>query len=840
MTESNNNDKREIIFGEVQHRKQKIKNTSSSSRYTLLTFLPISLWTELTSPTTFYFLILTLMWLIPVISPFRTETVITPFLFVVLVAIIREGVLEVGRWKQDRAEDNRKTFIFAPSKEGAWKVQDIAWKNIKDGHIVILQDGDRVPADCILLATSKENNESYMETSNLDGEKHPKPRYSVRYIDEKIKKSIKDSDGGIYSFEFEQNLRFKTYLNPPTISLYNFEGYVDDGNINKPIELGIKNFLFKGSKLTNTEWAILLAVYIGKDTKVQLNSGLPRSKISSVTKVLLKFMVILFIIQIGLTIFCTVLRIIYTQSRPGAFEESLDLNNGEDAQVPMYLTFIRFFVLLSNFIPISLVVTLECVRIVQSLLTKSNLELKSRIRNMYKISYLRPVKIGTTTINEELGQIQYVLTDKTGTLTQNVMELKAIIVGQNVFGGDFEENDGQTTFVSYSDNLLFDSLVFDPRISEILEANIKATSQIGQLITEEEKYAALELKEFMTCAALAHECIIDSNSKEQNGELKYQSPSPDEIAICTRLHQTGISFKGISRNKVTYSISGVEYEGTLHFTFEFDSDRKRQSVVVSIDGKTYLFVKGADSSIIPFLDTEIADSNNTAHVEKMISKFSSIGYRTLVFARRELSDEDLSCLYSEYSDSISSGNKEDNLRRLANKWEANFKLLGATAVEDKLQDNVKETISKLIKAKIKVWMITGDKLETAENIAMIAGIIKQHMVTYTLTSITRSNALQKLDSVLSSIKSSGHSSSIIFDMRELDFLFMGSRSYSQETELLRHLLLRADSVICARATPKQKASIVRFVMAAGKICLAVGDGANDVTMINVIDMLLIC
>lgn len=510
----------------------------------------------------------------------------------------------------------------------------------------------------------------------------------------------------------------------------------------------------------------------------------------------------------------------------------------------------------------------------------------------------RPCKVSTSTINEELGEVEYVFTDKTGTLTQNQMELKGICIADKVFGGRFVREtpktirfvDNSTAEDNQSGNIIAPTLynsefdqdiiqlirrsenqipqrdtvkkdnehpslglnkVSDPQIQIIEDSfntkpntrsskkrktvgnqfNFHASNRGGELLVNprivkvggasfevelpplnqagigpeyrsrrnslsnlkevldskalahasdnknqsefkgeknsailKDLYAQL-LRRFMLCVTCAHECIID---KAEDGSQTYQSSSPDEMAILTKMKEIGTEFMGVRNGVLKFDFFGTISHYRLELVFEFDSDRKRQSVIVH-DGQDYvLFVKGADTSIIPFLDPNNV-SLHKIDLELSLLKFSRLGYRTLVFAQRILTTQEFQEIKRSYSKILTSGNKKEaSLADLACQIEIRLELLGATAVEDKLQEKVKETIVRLLDAKIKVWMITGDKLETAENIGMMSGILNQSMGTYYLRNVSPQNCYEKLHKLKNELlKRTFKTTGIIFDMREL-------------------------------------------------------------------------
>lgn len=271
-----------------------------------------------------------------------------------------------------------------------------------------------------------------METSTLDGEKNLKPRSSLKETIATVQNKIEwvgdDLEGVI-----DVDLEIKVSVQQPNPSLYNFEGFVQfvqNGKTSeqkKPID--VKNFLFKGAMIRNVKWIIGVVVYTGTDTKIQQNGAEARFKVSAVESKMHKMIVFLFLVQIFLSIIAVMIKVIVNGHDDNTFDQFLEDTTGTDDE-GWILVFFRYFILLSSLIPISLIVNLEMVRLVQAYFIIENLDLKNKEIN-------RKCKVSTTTVNEELGQIEYVLTDKTGTLTQNKMILRGLIIGDKLFGGDF-------------------------------------------------------------------------------------------------------------------------------------------------------------------------------------------------------------------------------------------------------------------------------------------------------------------------------------------------------------------------------------------------------------------
>lgn len=175
-----------------------------------------------------------------------------------------------------------------------------------------------------------------------------------------------------------------------------------------------------------------------------------------------------------------------------------------------------------------------------------------------------------------------------------------------------------------------------------------------------------------------------------------------------------------------YVLSRLDVLG-LH---EFDSMRKRMSVVIRFpDNTVKVLVKGADTSMFSILANDpVKGDDVTCSTQKHLCEYSSQGLRTLVVAARDLTDEELQqwqCMYEDASTSLT--DRAVKLRQTAALIECNLTLLGATAIEDRLQDGVPEAIESLRQAGIKVWVLTGDKQETAISISVSCKLLTADM-----------------------------------------------------------------------------------------------------------------
>ncbi len=271
-----------------------------------------------------------------------------------------------------------------------------------------------------------------------------------------------------------------------------------------------------------------------------------------------------------------------------------------------------------------------------------------------------------------------------------------------------------------------------------------------------------------------------------------------------------------------------------------------------MDGDYRLYIKGADSEIMRRLDSEHSQPYLAA-TQNMLDQFSTIGLRTLVFATRTLTKLEYENAVNSYKDACSSSDKKILLKELADTLEQKLVLLGCTAIEDHLQEEVAESIKRFQDANIKVWMITGDKLETAINIAMTAGIAKSDARIFRFTGGSEHEFTKYVEILKREIQDTPRhiSKTIVLDtyrnsriiLLTIDFIFkkeiLNTSEFNSALKIFKQLLLDVDSVVCARTIPMFKAELVKLVRKTGKCVLAIGDGANDVNMLTVFLYLII-
>ena len=334
--------------------------------------------------------------------------------------------------------------------------------------------------------------------------------------------------------------------------------------------------------------------------------------------------------------------------------------------------------------------------------------------------------------------------------------------------------------------------------------------------------------EFLTLLAVCH-TVIPERAKSQ--EIIYQASSPDEAALVTAAKYLGAEFISRTPSELTIKVLGVEETYQILDIIEFSSDRKRQSVIVrDTQGKLVLLSKGADSVLYPLLRQPQTYGEVTL---KHLEEFATEGLRTLLCAKVYLDESEYARWHEEYEEAKTS--LEDRTRKVetvAAMIEKNMDLIGATGIEDKLQSGVADTIFELGNAGIKIWVLTGDKLETAINIGYACDLLNSAMSILIIDGHSYQEVREFLERSLNAAEHSNESEDV------LGLVVDGERLHTiledaALRELFLHLAVKCKSVVCCRVSPKQKADVVLLVKQnVDSVTLAIGDGANDVSMIQ--------
>uniref|UniRef100_A0AAQ5X3G5 Phospholipid-transporting ATPase n=1 Tax=Amphiprion ocellaris TaxID=80972 RepID=A0AAQ5X3G5_AMPOC len=811
-------------------------NAIKTYKYNAFTFLPLNLYEQLKRAANLYFLALLILQIIPEISTLPWYTTLIPLVVVLGVTAIKDLVDDLARHRMDKEINNRKSEVLLNGR-----FQEAKWRDIQVGDVVRMKKNDFIPADILLLSSSNPNSLCYVETAELDGETNLKFKMGLRVTDERLQEERQLAEFNALIECEEPNNRLDKFLG---MMLWNREQY--------PLELD--NMLLRGCKVRNTEECHGLVIFAGADTKIMRNGGKTRFKRTKIDE-LMNYMVytifaLLLLVAAGLAIGHT-----YWYEDIGSKAWYLYDGKDQDASYRGFLSFWGYIIVLNTMVPISLYVSVEVIRLGQSKFINWDLQ-------MYFAEKDTPAKARTTTLNEQLGQIEYIFSDKTGTLTQNIMAFKKCTIAGRSYG-DPTTAEGVSLDrgrpVDWSWNRYADK---------------KFQFMDNYLVAHVRSKKDRDAMEFFKLLSLCHTVMVEN----KDGELVYQAASPDEGALVTAARNFGFVF--LSRTQDTITIREMDQETTYEMLalLDFNSDRKRMSIILKFpDGRIRLYCKGADTVIYERL---APNSRHKETTQTALDVFANETLRTLCLCYKDISAQEYEAWSRKHKDAqLTLSNRDAALDRVYEQIENNLMLIGATAIEDKLQDGVPETIAKLAKADIKIWVLTGDKKETAENIGYSCSLLTDDMQIHygedvnEKLSIRQANRRNEPQTVYRRKKkpaepfftqpgknaliiTGGWLNEILYEKkkkrRRLRLRRLGKRpppSSPQDGQPMNDLekemrqidfvdmACECEAVICCRVTPKQKANVVSLVKKYKKaVTLSIGDGANDVNMIKTADI----
>ncbi|KAI5180522.1 phospholipid-translocating ATPase [Nematocida sp. AWRm80] len=679
------------------------KNIIRNQKYSILTFVPSVFIQQLRQFLNVFFICVMILQLYRPVRVSHPLTSIFPWLLVQILIYTKEGYDDYKRYSRDKEANNNLCTRF--TVDGPIKVPA---SELAVGDLIIVEKNERVPADALLLRTEDDSGSLFVRTDQLDGE-----------TDWKMKIAQTTTQNS-QSFRDIAQRYFEVQAEAPSKEIYSFNGklLIEDSVyvIHEDNMLWMNMVISSGSGLC-------IVVYTGKDTRSVMNTTQPRNKYSLMDEELNFYTKILCISAFSIAFLFTVLRGTYSM---------------------WYIILVRFIIIFSTVIPISLRVNIDWARLVYARSIERDKDLQVIVRN--------------SNIPEELGRISYLLTDKTGTLTKNEMEIKKMHTGDLCYTPDFLQD-------------------------------------IYQMITYPKSPADASARTLLLAMCLCNNVI----PYIENGVVGYISSSPDEMAMVRWAEKIGMILwrRGPSWIEVKDGLDNIQRYETLH-TIRFTSESRRMGMVMQGPDGCYLYMKGADSVMKTL-------SIGKDWIEEEAEAMAKEGLRTMVFGRRKLSTEEIKSLRS--TGTIS---------------EENLDILGVTGVEDKLQDDIRISLETLKSAGIKVWMLTGDKVETAKCVALSSRLFTRYNHILAITGV---KTRQEADEALKKIQ------------RSRDCLVIDGASLKVLMDLYKVPLIQAAckllAVACCRCSPTQKAEIAKAIskITNKRVC-CIGDGGNDVSMIQ--------
>ena len=409
----NNNNKNKIY---------KLKdNTINTTKYNIFTFIPKGLLYQFSRLSNVYFLFTAIIQSIPIISPLTSLSAIVPLIFVLGVSMIREAIEDLVRNNYDNLNNEEEVIVFRSNR-----FMRSTSQTLKHGEIILVYENHNIPADMILIDTGFGEGTCYVETSSLDGEKTLKLKVANKYTQGFISNELKINKG-LEKFIQTKSFYFSGYIkiNAPNANLNYINGTFHpkfqkhNSVVEQDIIISTNEFLLKGSVLKNTNWIIGVVVYTGMNNKIILNSKKPRLKMSKIEKKLNLYLTFVFAFLMLCCVECSFFHHFHIKSNKKFYENFIFIENSGNTE--SFIIFFTYFLLLNTFIPISLIVSTEIIKMIQGVFVGWDVLLYSKWRHCF-------CSAKSVSIIEELGNVNFIFSDKTGTLTKNQLQFKYCII----------------------------------------------------------------------------------------------------------------------------------------------------------------------------------------------------------------------------------------------------------------------------------------------------------------------------------------------------------------------------------------------------------------------------
>ncbi|XP_034037641.1 probable phospholipid-transporting ATPase VB [Thalassophryne amazonica] len=919
-------------------------NAIKTTKYSPIFFIPVNLLKQFCRWANVYFVGLAALNFFPVVNAFQPEVALIPISIILALTVLKDTWEDFRRYQSDRKLNNTPCLVYSRTVK---HFVEKCWKNVRVGDFVKVVCNEIVPADLLLLYTSDPHGMCHIETANLDGETNLKQRRVVP---------------GFYTpdskFEPEQFNNNTVLCEKPNDNLDYFKCSVEKPNKDK-VGAGIDSLLLRGCTVRNTNHTIGFVVYAGHETKSMLNNSGPRYKRSKVEQRLNGDVLLCGVLLFTMCLIGALGHFYWLQDLPSA-PPYLVTNSDGHLDSPSMSAFYMFFtmiILLQILIPISLYVSIELVKVAEIFFITNDVDL-------YDEELDSRMQCKALNITEDLGQIDYIFSDKTGTLTENKMVFRRC----TIMGTEYPHNENTIRLAvldepdESEEDVLFHQ---QPRVSRNLhpeETQLHHSSRCKNKVTENIQSSVafsspLETEvipdkkllrrvstadnirttdpylDFFLALAICNTVVVsiatpqrqrvrgylpssqktnpldalfnlagflrksftswkrrpqssgtedlvieldqipdpvklqnpgnttDTNSLHLQpwsdsasaftGMLCYEAESPDEAALVHAARAYGVTLLGRTPRSVTVRLpTGDELMFEVLDTLTFDSNRKRMSVLVRhpITKEYVLYTKGADYAIMELLGAPYAEhlsgkqKNTAIDTQKHLDCYAKEGLRTLCIAKKVLSDRVFEVWSVNRQRALAAiENREQLMMDTAVQMETNLTLLGATGIEDRLQEDVPGTIVALREAGIHVWVLTGDKPETAINIGYACKLLEEEDLLINMSCKNKVTCTSILDCTLEEVRryeidpgnvDTTQNISLVIDGQTLAMV-LNTDLQDRFVELAK----RCRSVLCCRVTPLQKSTVVKVIRDKLKVMtLAVGDGANDVNMIQAADI----
>ncbi|CAL6094724.1 Phospholipid-translocating_ATPase [Hexamita inflata] len=881
-----------IVLNKINEKKAKT-NKIKTTKYTVWNFIFVFLFQQYQKVFNIFTLVIAICNTLPFANVVSQATIIMPIVFVLGIAAVREIIEDFGRRKQDKYQNNQKYTVFRNMEERVVKGQDIM-----QGDLIKIDENQEVPCDSLLLYSSEASKIAYVNTSQLDGESNLKTRIQlIPFHSESYEmKKLQQLSGSVQTMPNTSEInkfqgQIALNLVPEAALFQKINSFPSEQSIVPAVEhvdpslsisaknslkipivfqtettqefsssFNVENSLLRGMRLQNTNFALCAAVHVGMDAKILCNNKKIKAKTSRIEKRLNQLLIILVVLVVILTVSFALVSTFYHKNINDIWF-SLE---PQSVKMRIATRMLQFLIICSYFLPISLMVGLELSRFFQSMIVSADQQMiRSDLKELViqkkfvrtpEIDAQAPCQMQAQVNNsisvENMAEVDIIFSDKTGTLTKNEMSFSQTVNGS------------------------------------------------GKVSRELRK---TELFALALCNTILPRQIEDT--------LVYQGESPDEIAFVTAAKEAGLTLVQRDADKVYYDFKTELNKKaiTVRLTYQvlavipFSSFRKRMTIImrelgtevpesfggiryfgtpeeICQPGQEFSITKGADNVMMKLSSVE-----DFQVINREIDHLSEQGLRTLVFSSRKLQPENTEPWLKEWNKTKLLPDENETYQKVTREIESDLRFIAVSAIEDKLQDGVFDTLTSLRQADIKIWMLTGDKTLTAISIAKSTGLsnksnrylyftndtiaekMKQNNVTEREQAIDiilyeaiteqikamseaermeyNAQTTSKFKKAQKELLSAGQGASLIHkheSIFNLPFTVVIDADFFREVlRIQQHFKLfqiafSSQAVICCRLSPQEKAIIVTFChhYHPSLTTLSIGDGANDTPMIK--------
>ncbi|KAM5378242.1 hypothetical protein ACJA88_005976 [Fusarium oxysporum] len=640
-------------------------NFIRSSRYTIYDFFPKQLIFQFSKLGNFYFLVVGTIQMIPGLSTVGRWTTIAPLGVFVAFSMAKEGWDDYRRYRLDRVENRSEAWVLTDrtaekgrvrhaekmrrkkekvSESGEEHMLDdlesgtagtaklggkgdwtsVQWQHVRVGDVIRLRRDDPVPADIVLLHATGPNGIAYIDTMALDGETNLKSKQACPLLAERCN-----------TLEGLRATQATVISENPNLDLYSYDGRVTvDG---ETLPLSMNNVVYRGSTLRNTAEALGIIVNTGEECKIRMNANKNvRAKKPAMQSVINRMIMVQIFIVLMLTMGLTIGYYLW-RDRTEDFAWYIKRSGFYNGSIPFKEIFFGFIIMFNTLIPLSLYISLEIIKLGQLYLLQD--------ADMYDPISDTPMVANTTTILENLGQVSYVFSDKTGTLTENIMRFRKMSVagvaclhdmdvqrdqeemrrrieeserpkkGKSKASFSAAKNTGHVKTFDGNDDTSGSGSRPEPirtmstrsashwqsTVNTAENADMKTEDLLDYIQRKPNTAFSRKAKHFLLCIALCHTCLPE---KTDDGEITFQAASPDELALVEAAKDLG--YLVIDRPAQAIKLEARDADGSLYTetyqvldVIEFSSKRKRMSIIIRMpDGRICVFCKGADNVIM--------------------------------------------------------------------------------------------------------------------------------------------------------------------------------------------------------------------------------------------------